>query len=217
MSDTLLSPTFLFRFATPCLYHKKMWSTGGVKLKETHRLPSFGELEGRGMFADLRMGWSEAGLCISMRVLGKKQTPWCRSSRIDDSDGLQLFIDTRDSHNIHRAGRFCHRFVFLPSGGGPKLDEPVAQLLEVNRSREQPKPVDDGDLKVRSEKRIDGYLLDAHIPAEAITGFDVDEHPRLGFTYAVVDRELGWQTFSVGQEFPFTDDPSLWGTLELEK
>jgi hypothetical protein len=31
----------------------------------------------------------------------------------------------------------------------------------------------------------------------------------------VVDRELGWQTFTVGPEFPFVEDPSLWGTLEL--
>jgi hypothetical protein len=68
---------------------------------------------------------------------------------------------------------------------------------------------------VRSEKRIDGYLLQACVPAEALTGFDPAEHGRLGFTYAVVDRELGWQTFSIGPEFPFVEDPSLWGTLEL--
>jgi hypothetical protein len=37
----------------------------------------------------------------------------------------------------------------------------------------------------------------------------------LGFSYAVMDRELGWQTFTVASEFPFDEDPSLWGTLEL--
>jgi hypothetical protein len=31
----------------------------------------------------------------------------------------------------------------------------------------------------------------------------------------VTDRELGCQTFTVGQEFPFDEDPSLWGTLQL--
>jgi hypothetical protein len=41
------------------------------------------------------------------------------------------------------------------------------------------------------------------------------EHPRIGFYFAVMDRELGWQTFSLGPEFPFTADPSLWGTMEL--
>jgi hypothetical protein len=31
----------------------------------------------------------------------------------------------------------------------------------------------------------------------------------------VVDRELGWQTLTMGSEFPIDEDPSLWGSLEL--
>jgi len=217
MNEPLLAPTFLFRFSTPCRYHDKPWSKAGVELSEKHRLPSFGELEGISLFADLRLGWSEAGLSVSLRVMGKKQTPWCRETRIDESDGLELLIDTRDTHSIHRAGRFCHRFVFLPAGLGRGLGDPVAGLYPINRAKEEPKPIDDRLLKVRSEKRIDGYLLDAFIPAAAITGYDSDEHPRLGFTYAVNDRELGCQTFSIGAEFPITEDPSLWGTLELTR
>ena len=46
-------------------------------------------------------------------------------------------------------------------------------------------------------------------------GFEPAEHPRLGFTYAVIDRELGEQTFSVGRPMPYDEDPSLWATLEL--
>ena len=32
---------------------------------------------------------------------------------------------------------------------------------------------------------------------------------------AVVDRELGTQTFSAPAEFAYQEDPSLWATLEL--
>ena len=46
-------------------------------------------------------------------------------------------------------------------------------------------------------------------------GFEPGEHPRLGFTYAVIDRELGEQTFSVGRPMPYDEDPGLWATLEL--
>ena len=53
------------------------------------------------------------------------------------------------------------------------------------------------------------------MPAEALTGFDPQEHPRLGFTYAVMDRELGKQTFNIGAGMPFDEDPGLWATLEL--
>jgi len=68
---------------------------------------------------------------------------------------------------------------------------------------------------MHSEFKADGYRLCAQIPAESITGFDPREFPRIGFTYAITDRELGWQTFSIGEEFPIASDPSLWGILDL--
>jgi hypothetical protein len=182
-----------------------------------YRLPTFGEWEARPVFADVRGAWNENGLFFNVRVSGKKQSPWCRDTRLDESDGLHVWIDTRDTHNIHRASRFCHRFVFAPAGGGRKFDQAVADLLAINRARENPRSLDKARPQVRSEKRIDGYLLECHIPAMALTGFDPAEHPRLGFSYAVMDREIGWQTFSLGSEFPFADDPSLWGSLELQR
>jgi hypothetical protein len=53
------------------------------------------------------------------------------------------------------------------------------------------------------------------IPADALTGFEPTEHPRLGFTYALYDRELGLQTFSTGTAIPYEEDPSAWATLDL--
>jgi hypothetical protein len=205
----------LFRFAAPCHYAAELWSSGGLKLGEKHRLPCFAELEGKRPFADVRLAWSEAGLAASLQVRGKQQPPWCRDSKIEDSDGVQLWIDTRNTQNIHRAGRFCHRFAFLPAGAGRRLDEPVAALLAINRAKESPREIEQRQLHVHCERKSDGYLLELHIPAEALTGFHPADHPALGFSYAVIDRELGWQTFSVGPELPFTEDPSLWGTLDL--
>jgi hypothetical protein len=215
MSESLLASTFLFRFSVPCQKHETLWKSKGTALPVSCRVPSFGELEGRALFADLRAAWNTKGLGFSVRVHGKKQSVWCRESRMEDSDGLHLWIDTRDTHNIHRASRFCHRFGFLPQGAGRAGQQAVAKMLSIHRAREHPKPIDERLLRVHSEQRVDGYLLNAFIPAEVLTGFDPSEHPRLGFTYAITDRELGWQTFLVGPEFPFAEDPSLWGTLEL--
>jgi hypothetical protein len=125
-------------------------------------------------------------------------------------------LDTRATHNIHRASRYCHRFVFLPQGDGPQFTRPAALWLPVQRAKEHPREVPRGALRVTSHVHAQGYTLDAYVPGTALTGFDPVEHPRCGFTYAVVDRELGWQTFTVGPEFPFGEDPSLWGTLELQ-
>lgn len=212
---SLLSERFLFRFAVPCRRQEPLWTSDGPQLGSQHVLPVLAALEPGRVFAEVRAGWSQAGLAFFVRVEGKKHPPWCRESRPDESDGLRVWIDTRDTHNIHRATRFCHQFIFMPAGSGRALDDPVAEQMLINRARENAAPVRPGVLQVRRQKRVDGYLLEAFVPAAALTGFDPAESPRLGFTYAVVDRELGEQTFSCGGEFPYREDPSLWATLDL--
>ncbi len=217
MFETLVAPAFLFKYSAPCLYRENLWTGGGVELEEKYSLPFFGQLEGKKPYADLRVAWNEEGLAFNLRVEGKKQPPWCRDSRVEDSDGLQVWIDTRNTQNIHRAGRFCHRFALLPIGAGRNLGEPVISLLAINRAKESPREIDIRALKIKADKRLGGYTLQAFIGSDALTGFSPIEQPTLGFYYALADRELGPQTFSVGPEFPFDEDPSLWGTLELTR
>ena len=64
-------------------------------------------------------------------------------------------------------------------------------------------------------RRTGGWRLEAFLPAAALHGFDPEQHPRLGFCYAVRDAELGEQVLSVGPDFPYVEDPSLWSVLEL--
>jgi hypothetical protein len=154
-------------------------------------------------------------LAFRVHVQGKRQPLWCRSSRPEDSDSVVFWIDTRDVHNVHRAGRFCHSFLFLPSGAGSRQDEPLAQFVPIHRARENPKTIRAGQIQVRCQRQPDGYILEALIAADALTGFEPAEHPRLGFTYAILDRELGEQTFGVGSPLPYQEDPGLWATLEL--
>ena len=181
----------MFRFSAPCRYSAAAWKPSGIELGEEFRLPNFSELDDAPKRVDVAAAWSEQGLLFSVDVTGKKQAPWCRESRVEESDGVFLWIDTRDTHNIHRASRFCHQFVFLPTGGGLRQLEPIAEMLLINRARENPKPVRPGTLAVVNKKQPNGYRLDIRIPEAALTGFDPTEHPRLGFHWAVIDRELG--------------------------
>lgn len=213
--NPLIDPTMLFRFSVNCHARKTLWNEKQLPLGVQHQLPGFGQLADRPAFADLRAAWSTEGLVFTLRVTGKKNSTWCREQRIEESDGLRIWIDTRDTKSIHRASRFCHQFAFLPSGGEAGFTEPVATAIAIARAREEHQPVPFGGLKIHAEQRIDGYLLTALIRSEAMTGFDPQEHPRLGFSYAVIDRELGWQTFSLGPEYPFPEDPSLWGSMAL--
>jgi hypothetical protein len=215
MSSPLLPNRFLFRFSVPCRYREPLWGRNGAELEERYRLVNLAELDELPRAIEMRAAWSEAGVALAGRVSGKRQPPWCREWRVEESDGLHVWIDTRDVHNVHRAGRFCHHFCFLPAGAGPRFESPAALWIPIHRAREQPRPVAPEQLKVRSSIGGDGYLLEAFIPAEALTGFDPAEHPRLGFTYALLDRELGEQTFAASSPLPYQEDPSLWATLEL--
>lgn len=215
----LMSPAFLFRFAAPlkrlpALDSPQLPAT--LKLGTEHRLTSFAELEERAEFGELRGAWGPAGLWFQLRVRGKKQSVWCRESRPEDSDSLQLLIDTRDTKSIHRAGRFQHSFYLLPQGSGQGFGQAAAVPMAIPRARELPAPAPSGSLQARSQLKSDGYQLDALISASALTGWDPAEHHRIGFSYVLRDRELGTQTFTIGEEFPIVSDPSLWGSLELE-
>ncbi len=215
-STNLLPSPMLFRFSVPCYHHEgPLWKTTAAELDEKYRIPSFAELDGQPSWADLRVAWNETGMLINLMVVGKRSAPWCRESRFEDSDGLTIWLDTRDTQTVHRATRFCQSFCFMPGGTGAKFAEPLGLPLKIHRAKEDAPLVGIKDLKVQAKRYDDGYRMNAFIPVDALHGFDASEHPRLGFAYLVRDRELGEQTLSVGSEFPITNDPSLWSTLEL--
>ena len=214
-SDTLIPPRYMFRFAVDVHRSKSIWSTKGVSLGEEFQLPHLAQLDEERPLADVRMAWAPEGIAWWVRVEGKQQLPWCRESRLEDSDGLQVWIDTRATTNVHRATRFCHRFVFLPSGGGRDAQQPVADQLLINRARENARPVRARELQVASRVTKTHYELSGFAPAAALGGYDPAGQPRLGFTYALIDRERGLQTFSAGAGFPYEEDPSCWAEVHL--
>ncbi len=219
-SNSLLAPRFLFRFSVPVLRRDPVWKVGGVELEESYQLLNLAGLDAgttdrERSFADVRAAWSHEGLAFDVRVEGKDQPVWCREGRLEDSDGLQVWIDTRATLNIHRASRYCHRYVFLPAGGGHGQTAPVADQLLINRARENARPIRPRELQVASKLTKAGYWLAAFVPAAALAGFDPLQHRQIGFTYAAFDRELGMQTFATGAAFPFLEDPTCWAALEL--
>ena len=219
-TNTLLAPRFLFRFSVPVLRRDAAWKADGLVLDESHQLLNLAELDTgtddrERQFADVRIAWNIGGLVFNVKVEGKKQPVWCREGRLEDSDGFQVWIDTRATLNIHRASRYCHRYVFLPAGGGSGNAAPVADQLLINRARENARPVRPRELQVASKITKTGYWLAAFIPSVALGGYDPHQHRELGFTYSVYDRELGMQTFATGPAFPFNEDPTCWAALEL--
>ncbi len=214
--ERLIPPSMLYRFAIPCRQVTGKWSAkSGIKLDESFRIPSLGALDGIRPFAEIRAGWSPEGMFFQLDIHQKQQSIWCRETQLIESDGLQIWLDTRDTQSVHRATRYCHWFLFLPSGGGSKRESAIGTMLRINRAKDDPKSLNQVKPKVIAKTKHNGYMMTMHIPKMALDGWNPEEHPRLGFNYAVIDRELGNQTLAIGSEFPISEDPSLWQTIDL--
>ncbi len=224
MNQTLaseISSSLLFRYRLPCAKAPEAKTSesgrGPLALDEDFALPDIGNDEtGRKPFAELRTSWNEKGLYFSLHVTGKKQSLWCKRTQLLESDGLQFWIDTRDTHNVHRATRYCHWFLCLPQGDGGDQKKPLATMLKINRAKEHSPNINQYPLSISSNVAKTGYEMNIFVPGSTINGWDTTEHRMMGFNYLVYDRELGTQSLGVGLEYPIAEDPSLWNTLVLQ-
>jgi hypothetical protein len=217
---SLVPNRFLVRITHACPYLKDVprdTDEGDylLDLPESARLRNFAELDALTNFADLRLGWNQFGLAVQVEISGKQQPPVGDVDRARTSDGLSIWIDTRDSRANHRASRFCHHFLFLAAGSGAEKDEPFVAQVKINRAQQDAPLANLAEVPFRAHRVRGGYRLEAFMPAAALYGFDSQEHSRLGIYYVVRDQELGDQFLSVNWDFPFSDDPSLWEVLEL--
>ncbi len=219
MSATLLPQAFWFRVAAPCPKVDEIPRSRGrlLDLPEACLLPDLGELEGRPSWARARVGYNSSGLGVAFEVSDKAGPISPEPGRASGLDGVQVWIDTRDTRNIHRATRFCHRFVAsIVPGTGRSLVAEVAQKPIARAVADAPtaKP---GSIQSRAERTLSGWRLELFFPAEALHGFDPESSRRLGFYYQATDPDRGDQFLGVGREFPVGEDPSLWATLTLSE
>jgi hypothetical protein len=214
----LLPSAFLFRVSYPCPHLPGIPREKGelLDLPDECRLDHLGVMDGAKTFADVRVAWNEAGLGVQVTVRGKQQPPQGDVNRPRTSEGVTLWIDTRDSRASHRAGRYCHQFHLLPAGGGSDGEEPAFAQSKINRAQQDAPPVAASAVPFRSRRIRGGYVVEAFLPAAALNGFDPEQNRKLGFFYAVRDAELGEQTPGIDADFPFAEDPSLWAVLELQ-
>ncbi|MDD3469147.1 MAG: hypothetical protein PHE53_04080 [Thermoguttaceae bacterium] len=221
----VLPKQFLFPVAFPCYRRASRWQEQSVSWESRYRLANLAMLEpSKPHFVQWYAAWNPDGVLISVQITGKSQYPWCRPNRIDESDRLTVLLDTRNVHSVHRANRYCHRFLFMPGGSGVRLDRPFTAWQPIHRAKDHPDPVSEdglhaavrfGDPKRNPPENPNDYQLDCWIPRTALTGFDPVEHTALGFNAIVYDRELGVESLGPAAPLPMDDDPSLWTTLEL--
>jgi hypothetical protein len=217
--SSLLPHRFLFRYCLPVRYDRKLPRSGKklLDLAPEFALAEFSALDAVTPFGELRVAWNERGLGLAVGVKGKNRPPECPVQAPEAGDGLRLFIDTRNTQSIHRASRYCQQFCLFPTRGGPTGSAPWAVQVPILRAREEAPRANVSDIRLAAAVSKTGYVLEAWLPAGVLYGYDPEAQPRLGFYYALRDAELGEQFLTVGPEFPFAIDPSLWSTLELKQ
>src|SRR5207247_9986461 len=122
-------------------------------------------LEGQRDFADVRLAWNEGGLGVQVAVKGKDQPAQADASRPRTSDGVTLWLDTRDARTSHRASRYCHQFHFLPTGGGSEHDEPAVTQVAIHRALQDAPLCAPSAVPFRARSKKAGYRVEAFLPA----------------------------------------------------
>lgn len=173
------------------------------------------QLDGPTENVDLRLVWNPKGIGLTLSVSGRQMAPLSNPDQPRRPDSLTVWIDTRNTQNVHRATRFCHSFCLLPVGAGDSGAEATAIQIPVPRAQADAPQVDEGGVLIRSQIAATNYQLEAWFPKEAIHGFDPTQQPLLGFFCVLNDSELGSIPLAHGPEFPYESDPSLWQTIEL--
>lgn len=216
--NTLVPNRLLFRFEFPIRYRKSPVIDGDLSdWSDEFLVPDFSGLDGATSFGKIYLAWNETGLFIACDVRGRRGPFQCDPKSFWKGDNLRLCTDMRDTRDIKRGSRYCQQFYFLPAGGGSNGRAPVAGAAKLVRATEHAPPVSPGVIQVAAERDQGRYSLEGHIPAEALAGFDPNEHPRIGVYTVLEDTQLGQQHLTVGDDLNWYIDPSTWATGVLTR
>ncbi|MHC4441412.1 MAG: hypothetical protein ACYTBZ_02200 [Planctomycetota bacterium] len=214
----LVPNRLLFRFEFPLRYRKSSVIDGDLSdWSDDFLLPDFSQLDGQKPFSKIYLAWNETGLFVACKVEGRKTAFRCNPNSFWKGDNLRLCTDMRDTRDIKRASRYCQQFYFLPAGGGRDKKSPVAGAARIHRAAEHSPAVDNKLIQVAGISKSNTYTIEGHIPAEALSGFDPQEHPRIGIFTMLEDIQLGQQYLTVGDDLYWYIDPSTWATGVLTK
>src|SRR6516225_1081057 len=170
----LLPHRFLVRITYSCRHLNAMPREVDclLDLPADCRIDNFAAMDGEKNFAEVSLAWNELGLGLQVEVKGKEQDPKGDVARARSSDGVTLWIDTRDARAGHRASRTCHQFHFLPTGGGDDKDEPAFVPAKIHRALQDAPLASASAVPFRCEMVKGGYHIEAFLSSAALTGFD---------------------------------------------
>lgn len=215
----LLPQAFWFRLAASCPCIEPLPRPAGrgglLDLPGSCALPDLAALDGRPCWASIRVAWNSGGLGLTVLAsgfAGKQPGPVVPEKFAE----VHVWIDTRDTRNVSRATRFCHRFsaTLALARDRKSLSCDIAQRPIARAVSDAPLCSPD-EIEYRTTLDRAGWRLEVFLPAAVLNGFDPETNRRLGFAYHVSDHQREDQYLGIGRDFPLGENPSLWTTLEL--
>ncbi|GAC1468669.1 MAG: hypothetical protein NVSMB9_11570 [Isosphaeraceae bacterium] len=179
------------------------------------RIPQTSLLDGAEPWAEIRAAWNPQGLAIAVNATGKLER-LIGEEKPAGLYGVQVWIDTRDTRDVSRATRFCHRFdAKLDEGSGKRTLGVKVQQRPIARAIADAPLCRPEAILARASRSSTSWTMELFFSSEALNGFDPETNRRLGFAYQITDPHRVDEFFGVGREFPVGENPSLWSTLEL--
>ena len=169
MGKSLLPQAFWFRLAASCPrideIPRRAARGGLLDLPGECAMPDLSSLEGRASWASVRVGWNPQGLGIAILADGRSN----KASSPDRPEGfadVNVWIDTRDTRNVSRATRFCHRFAahLTLDRDRKSLEVELSQRAIARAVADAPiGPAD--QLLARAGLTCGGWILELFLPA----------------------------------------------------
>jgi hypothetical protein len=221
MGKALLPQAFWFRLSVLCPRVNEIPGSNRpgrlFDLPANCAVPDLSALDGRDSWASVRVAWNPQGLGIAILATAPAGKAAASADRPEGFADVNLWIDTRDTRNVSRATRFCHRFA-----AAIRLQRPGRSLIAeveqkpIARAIADPPMARSGQIESRADLSRTGWTLEVFLPAQVLNGFDPETNRRLGFAYQVSDHVREPQFMGVGRDFPIGENPSLWSTIELK-
>ncbi len=177
-------------------------------------LPDLSSLHGQGSFGRVLAGWTLDGLAFGVEVdVG-------HDLRLDPehpfrSDGIEVWVDTRDSREARKPTRFCHHFLLLPGGHGPRGRACYVQEMNPGGVKRPEDMADIQRIRAKAEVGRGGYTLEFLLPREVLAGYAPLEATSVALAYRLRSSVYGVQDLAFGEHFPLWRNPSLWLSARL--
>lgn len=180
-----------------------------------HRLPLFGPLDGETPYASFYAGWSQSGLAFGLDHARWSGAFHSDSGRPAGSDGLRVYIDTRDRKDVHRGTRFCLGLFIRPEFRAPADPVATVSMIKLPRARQDPPTINTQRIDVAVRTRKQAWQMAVHLPAEVLPGYDPAQFASIGLQLVLQDRVRGRLHLGPGEDLDYASNPSTWVSCRL--